>query len=170
MPRTFYKGFNGDMKGRNDYQFEVGGTYSTDTNDNWVWFHYAAYASATLNYFQADIRICIVEPLGDTRFFSSAMDGYNKGYYTTNKLAIIRELTREEIFQLLDAEKCPFYMVLRLNPPYSYLVQHKSQIRGERCHSIIRRSDLTYDERKSLLPKSWVRYLDAYWHHNEQKQ
>ena len=37
MPRTYYKGFNGEMKGRNDFQFEVGATYTTDTTDNWVW-------------------------------------------------------------------------------------------------------------------------------------
>lgn len=157
------------MKGRNEFQFEVGGTYSTDTTDTWLWFHYAAYVSATLNYFGSDVRICVVEPLGDTHFFSTAMDGYNKGYYTTNKLTVVRELTRDEIFQLLDAERCPFYMVLKLNPPYSYLFQHKNKIRGERCHSIIRRSDLTYEERKSLLPKSQVRFLDAYYEYHERQ-
>lgn len=166
MPRSFYKGFNGELKGRNDFQFQVGETYSTDTDDTWVWFHYAAYVSATLNYFGPDVRVCVVEPLGDTRFFNCSLDGYNKGYYTTNRFRVIRELSRQEIFQTLDFEKCPFYMILKLQPPYSYLLEHKNQIRGSRCMDIIHRDDLSYDERKSLLPKSQVRYLDVYYNSN----
>lgn len=166
MPRTYYKGFNGDLRGRNDYAFRVGDTYSTETDDTWRWFHYAAYASATLNYFGQDLRICIVEPLGKTCFFRSSLDGYNKGYYTTSKLKIIRELSRLEIFQILDAEKCPFQMILKLQPPYSYLCDHKSQIRGDRCSCVIKRSDLSYEERRSLLPKSQIKYLDSYYLHH----
>lgn len=167
MPRTYYKGFNSDLRGRNDFAFQVGNTYSTDTDDTWSWFHYAAYASATLNYFGPDIRICIVEPLGDTRFFRGSLDGYNKGYYTTNRLRVIRELSRPEIFQILDDERCPFHMILKLLPPYPFLCDHKRQIRGDLCSSIIRRSDLSYEERKSLLPKSRIKYLDSYCAHHE---
>lgn len=166
MSRTYYKGFNGDLRGRNDYTFQVGNVYSTEIDDTWSWFHYAAYASATLNYFDSDIRICIVEPVGEKCFFRSSLDGYNKGYYTTNKIRIVRELSRSEIFQILVAEKCPFRMILKLRPPYPFLFNHKNQIRGSCCRNIIERNDLSYEERKSLLPKVQVRYLDAYCKHD----
>lgn len=158
----YYKGFNANLCGWEDYQFEVGQTYTMDIDDTWSWYHYTKYVSATLNYFDKGIRVCEVEPLGETRRFHAAADGFGKGYFTTNKIRILRELTRAEIFDALMAERCSLFLVLKLEPPFEVLQEYKSSIRGNYCHSILGSDYLTDDEKRALLPKSWHRYIEIY--------
>lgn len=155
----YYKGFNGNLCGFDDYRFEIGRTYTTDIDDNWSWFHYTKYASATINYFQEDMRICEVEPLGEIKTFRDALDGYGKGYFTTNKLRIIRELSRDEIFETLLLERCSLFLIQKLNPPFDVLMYYKSEIRGNKCHSILQADHLTDEEKRTLLPKAWHKYI-----------
>jgi len=156
----FYKGFNKNLQGYNNYQFSVGETYSTDNNDTWLWFHYTKYVSSTIIYFDKDIRICEVEPVGKTSFFKDSTDGYKKGYYTTNKLKITRELSKSEIFDSLYKEKCRYYLVQKLNPPINILIRYKSKIRGSSyCSKIIQRADLRSEEKKLVIPKCWHKYI-----------
>ena len=155
----YFKGFDANLCGYNNYPFEVSAVYETEDWDTWSWFHYTKYVSATLNYFESDMRVCEVEPLGKTKFFRDALDGYRKGYYTTNRLHIVRELSREEIFDRLMQEKCPVYLLLKLNPPYEVLLQIKSHIRGSYCHKVLHRKDLSDDEKRQLLPACWHKYI-----------
>jgi hypothetical protein len=155
----YYKGFDANLCGYHDYPFEVGRTYSTDIDDTWSWYHYTRYISATINYFEGDMRICEVEPLGETRRFRDALDGFGKGYFTTNKLRIVRELSRDEVFDILLAEKCPLFLIKKLNPPFEVLMQYKNQIRGDRCHWILSMAHLTDEQKRDLLPKVWHRYI-----------
>lgn len=155
----YFKGFDADLCGRNDYQFEVGSTYETDDWDTWSWFHYTKYVSATIIYFDSRMRVCEVEPLGDTKYFRDALDGYRKGYFTTNKLRIVRELSRDEIFDRLMQEKCSMFLMLKLEPPFEVLLDNKPRIRGNYCHSVLHREDLTNHEKRQLLPLSWHKYI-----------
>ena len=158
----FYKGFDANLCGYGGYPFEVGRTYAMDIDDTWSWYHYTKYASATINYFDARMRICEVEPLGDTKRFHEALDGYGKGYFTTNKLRIVRELSRAEIFDTLRMEKCSLFLLLRLNPPFEVLMGYKTAIRGDYCRSVLQMDYLTDDEKKELLPRIWHRYIEIY--------
>jgi len=158
----YYKGFDANLCGWEDYQFEVGRTYTTDIDDNWSWYHYTQYASATLNYFDSGVRICEVEPLGEIKRFRYAADGYGKGYFTTNKIRILRELTRAEIFDTLIDEKCSLFLMLKLKPPFEVLQKYKSAIRGNYCYPVLEFDYLTDDEKRELLPKSRHRYIEIY--------
>lgn len=158
----YYKGFDANLRGYGNYSFEVGKTYSTDNDDPWLWYHYARYASATIIHVKKDIRICEIEPLGETRKYSSQLDGFGKGYYTTNKIRIIRELSRDEVFQTLLTEECPFSLIKKLNPPFEVLIQYKKQIRGTRCNCILAMNHLTNEQKMKLLPKVWHRYIHYY--------
>lgn len=155
----FYKGFDGELCGRDKYSFEVGRTYSTDTQDTWSWYHYTKHVSATLIYFDANIRICEVEPLGKQVFFKSNLDGFGKGYYTTNEIRIVREMTREEIYEIIIGEKCSLFLFLKLSPPFNVLLQYKAKIRGSYCHSILGMRHLTEEQKKVLLPKVWHKHI-----------
>ncbi len=157
----FYKGFNSKLQGYGDYQFEIGKTHSSITKDNFVWFHYAEYLSATLVHFEADIRICLVTPLGETRYFKGGLDGVGKGYYTTNKILIDRELTRREIFEIFGNEEFSFYLLLKLNPPFEVLVKYKMKI-FKYSDSVLQMKHLTKEQKLFLLPKVCHKYIDLY--------
>lgn len=159
----YFKGFDEKLCGHGNFQFEVGKEYDTQTENTWNWFHYTAYIAATLIYFEASIRVCEVEPRGDISCFKDPLDGYGKGYFTTNRIYIKRELSREEMFDILIEEQCPFSLLLNLEPPLKILMQYKSSIKGSaNCLEIIQRDDLTVAERKELLPKKWHKMLDRY--------
>ena len=158
----YYKGFDSDLCGYDKFQFRVGRIYINDINDNWSWFHYTDLASATIIYFDKGMRICEVEPLGEVKRFRDPLDGVGKGYFTTSKIHIVRELSREEIFETLIAEKCPFFLITKLDPPYEVLMNYKSEIRGEKCRSILHLGYLSDEQKRILLPKSWHKYIAGY--------
>lgn len=156
---VYYKGFDADLCGFDKFPFRIGGIYTDDTDFNWSWFHYTKYASATIIYFAKGMRICEVEPLGETMQFRDSLDGIGKGYFTTNKIRIVRELAREEIFETLLAEKCPFLLLCKLDPPFEVLLNYKSGIRGNRCHSILQMDYLSDEQKRTLLPKRWHKHI-----------
>ncbi len=101
----FIKAFNADLTGHGGFQYDVGKTCETDTDDSWRWFHYAASATQALRQYNApDTRFCEVEPLAASKGFR-ALD---TDYYTTAKLRIVREINRDDMLQMLMAEQCPF--------------------------------------------------------------
>lgn len=161
--RVFYKSFNRNLEGYNNYQFEVGEVYELNSEDDWTWFHYAEYVSATLIYYCKDknFRVCEVEPLGNVKFFKSKIP--NECYYTTNKIKIGRELSKEEIFSIAVEEGCKFSTILNVfNPSKEYLLLNKSKIRGELCRNIILRDDLSLEDKKELLPMTQQKLLQYY--------
>jgi len=160
----YYKSFNDLLQGRNNYQFEINKIYQIDHSDTWEWFHFAEYISSTLihNGKNNEYRICVVEPLGKINKFPARYDGYNKGnYFTTNRIKICRELSKEEIFEILIEEKCSFHMLLEYTiPSFEYLFNNKKKIRGDHyCRIIANRKDFTNEEKYKLLPKSQYKRL-----------
>lgn len=159
MPKQYVKAFNTDMTGYGGYAFEVGKTYETETDDTWRWFHYADRLSTALSFYNTpNVRFCVVEPLGDHLNFRCALNGR---YHTTNKIRIVREIEREEMFRMLLDEDCPFWLIKRLNPPYEVFLRYNKHIRGDNCYEVLKRQDLTADQKKSLLPKSRHKYIDV---------
>jgi len=157
---VFYKSFNKNLQGHNNFQFNVGEVYEINSDDDWMWFHYAKLISATLIYYCEDksFRVCEVEPLGNVKFFKSKFP--NECYYTTNKIKIGRELTKEEIFTIAVEERCKFSTILNVfNPSKEFLLLNKKKIRGELCRNIILRTDLSLEDKKKLLPKAQQRFL-----------
>lgn len=156
--KVYYKSFDQNLFGRNGFQYAVGQSFQTDqSEDNWRWLHYSQYLSFTLIHSPAPARICTVIPQGKIKQIKCSMDGYNKGYYYgTTQLFIERELPRDEILAIAEEEDCRFWMIMDyLHPPFEWLLEHKSHIRGtEMCGKILRSRDLTDEQVYALLPNS----------------
>ncbi len=156
----YYKGFNNQMQGRNEFQFCTGMVYEKTDDDSWTWFHYTDKVSSTLRYFDENIRICEVLPLGEVYAFKDYFMGNNSSYYTTNKIEILRELSRKEIYDTLEHEKFSFYLLIsKLKPEFEILYKYKNKIRGDYCREIIIRDDLDVSQKKILLPKNWHKFI-----------
>lgn len=155
----FIKAFNADLTGHGGFQFEVGQTYETDTDDNWRWFHYTASAAQALRQYNSpDTRFCEVEPMAPSKRFRA----HNTDYYTTAKLRIVREISRDDVLQMLMAERCPFYLLTRLDTPYDVLASCAPARKSfTACADILNKSYLTIEQRKSLLPKKYHKYLEV---------
>jgi len=155
----FIKAFNADLTGYGGFQFEVGQTYETDTDDNWRWFHYTASAAQALRQYNSpDTRFCEVESMAPSKRFRA----HNTDYYTTAKLRIVREISRDDVLQMLMAERCPFYLLTRLDPPYDVLASCVPARKSfTACADILNKSYLTIEQRKSLLPKKYHKYLEV---------
>ena len=153
----YFKACTKDLTGYGGFQFEVGRIYETDDTDDWHWFHYTKSLKHTLRYYhESDTRFLEVRPLGNRQHF---VTGDNK-YWTTIRLQIIRELSRDEAYAILLDEGCPFYDLIQLDPPYELLkkVLPKRLSDGMK-QRIARRPDLTVEQKKELLPVSWHKYL-----------
>ena len=155
----FIKAFKAGLTGYSGFQYDIGKTYETDTDDSWRWFHYAASATQALRQYNApDTRFCEVKPLAAFKRFK-ALD---TDYYTTAKLSIVREVGRDEVLQMLMAERCPFYLLTRLDPPFDVLEACVPMRKNfSDCADILRKTYLTIEQRKSLLPKTYHKYLEV---------
>jgi len=92
-----YKGFENDMTCRG-FQYEVGQTYEQDRDIGLCksGFHFCRNVADVLNYYNGhDCRYAVVEALGEV------IDGEDKS--VTDRLRIVRELTREEVFKEMAA-------------------------------------------------------------------
>lgn len=154
----YYKSFDDRLCGRGGFQYEVGKTFTADTDDDWHWLHYSQYLSSTLIHSSdsTKIRICEVEPKGKTVRFKCSLDGYNKGYYYgTTEIHIVRELSEVEILSTVEAEKCPFRMIVEyLKPPFEWLLERKSKIKGSLIEKVLNRQDFSDGQVAALLPES----------------
>ena len=163
--RIFYKSMNENLQGRNGFQYKVGETFEPNEenkDDCWNWLYFSDYLSSTIIHSGSNIRICEVNPLGEVYREKARLNGYNKGYnYSTNKLYIKRELSKEEIFDICEKEGCPGYMLLRLNPPFEILNRIKRMKKGGNLFKeyVIRNADLTTEQKKELLPKIWHSFV-----------
>lgn len=165
--KIYYKSFDGNLCGYGGFQYEVGKTYKRPLTDRnaFEWFHYAGTVTSTLangNYTGKNTRICEVKPIGETEYFRNVFAPTKKaGYFTTNQIAIIRELSRDEIFDLLEKEKSKYFYFKELMPEYKHLLKRKKEIRGfSRVYEIIQRSDLSFEEKKQLIPQKWMYELE----------
>lgn len=155
----FIKAFTADLTGYGGYQFEIGKTYETDTDDDWRWFHYTASAAQALRQYNSpDTRFCEVESMAPSKRFRA----HYTDYYTTAKLRIVREISRDDVLQMLMAERCPFYLLTRLDPPYDVLASCVPARKSfTACADILNKSYLTIKQQKSLLPKKYHKYLEV---------
>ena len=153
----YYKACTKDLTGYGGFQFEPDRVYETDDSDDWRWFHYTKSLKHTLRYYHdPDTRFLEVRPLGNRQHFVTA----DSNYWTTNRLEIIREIDREEAYELLLAECCRFYEICQLDPPYEIMkkIVPKHLSDGQK-HYIAMRPDLTIQQKKDLLPAYWHKHL-----------
>lgn len=153
----YFKACTKDLTGYGGFQFEIGKTYSTDDLDDWRWFHYTKYLAQTLRYYhEPDTRFLEVTPLGNRQHFVTG----DTNYWTTNLLQIVRELTREEVYERLLAEKCSFYDLCHLHPPYEVLKKALPRRLSFTVKQMIAaQPNLTLEQKKDLLPASWHKHL-----------
>lgn len=153
----YFKACKKDLTGYGGFQFKPDRVYETDDPDDWRWFHYTKSLKQTLRYYhEPDTRFLEVKPLGHRRHFVTG----DSNYWTTDRLEIVREISREEVFTLLLEENCSFYDLCQLDPPYDIMkkVLPKRLSDGTK-QWISMRNDLTVEQKKDLLPASWHKHL-----------
>ena len=95
-----------------------------------------------------DTRFLEVKPIGFKYHFATG----DINYWTTNKLEIVREIDRAEVYERLLNEGSSFYDLLPLEPPFEVLKRAApKRLRGWAKENICMRSDLTPEQKKSLL-------------------
>ena len=153
----FFKACTKDLTGYGGFQYELGKVYETDDIDKWCWFHYTKALKHSLQFYhEPDTRFLEVRPLGNRRHFFTDYSNY----WTTDRLEIVRELGREEVYALLLAEGCHYYYFYQLNPPYEIMKQIRPKRLSEGLkRQIAMRNDLTIEQKKDLLPVSWHKNL-----------
>lgn len=160
--KTFFKSMNENLCGRNNFQYHVGGVFEPTDNmdDNWNWLYFTENVTATLYHATCKKpRICEVKPLGTTFDEKVKWLGFGKGRnFRTNKLLIVRELPEEEILSRLIEEKSPVRFLLMYDLPYEKLLElkapHKKYAYDFNMHVLLR-TDLTTEQKRTLIPKSW---------------
>lgn len=168
--KIFYKAVDENLCGRNGFQYKVGGIYTPvkeNLDDDWLWLYFSDKISTTTQYGGAHPRIFEVNPLGKVKTWNIKGNvvmprGTDIGYhYCTNKLEIIRELPKEEVFEILSEENCPPWYALMLNPPFEMLKKWKNMRKGRtefQLH-VLKREDLTIEEKEQLLSKHFFKTL-----------
>lgn len=154
--KTYYKSFDGNLCGYGGFQYEVGKTYITNTDDTFRWFHFCPKAKLAIRYSNSkDTRVCEIKRVGDK---ISKYDDQR----TSNGIEIIREIREQELYEKLEEEKCPLLTILmKLRPSFEYLMKRKNEIHGMQMKAeIINRADLTTSQKKELLNKRWHKEIE----------
>lgn len=165
MTKKYYKAMNSDLTGRFGTQYEVGKTFYTGDDDDWTWFHYTDNITDTLHFYHtSDVRFCEVKPLGKIVNFGRI----HPYYWTTNRIEIVREIPRDEIYEMLLEEKCNTYFLLRLYPPFEILSRCKTHNRGWSQSVLTQHPGLTIAEKEQLLPKKYHDSIKAFPYKKEE--
>ena len=161
--KTYYKGLDENLCGRNGFQYEAGKAFTADTDDNWHWLHFTDKVVVAIGY---GPRVVEVKPL--TRATKFCYNSYN-----ARTIFIVRELSREEILSRLFAEGCCIGSLLQYKPTYAEL----SGMWRERihlyddCFCLCYKCDwLTAEEKKNLLPSCWHRRIDEQAFHEHMQE
>ncbi len=165
--KTFYKTMDCNLQGNDGFQYSAPGIFEPDycnkyNDKNWLYCSDCFSSTVTygnMNDVDDEIhglihpRVCVVKPIGCTLRKSV---GKNRNFYRTDRLEVIRELTREEIFALMEKENTPILERLNFDDlPYEMLYS----MRRVRTHSysyrryVLLRKDLSAEQKRSLLPK-----------------
>ncbi len=161
--RTYYKGLDENLCGRNGFQYEVGRAFTADTDDNWHWLYFTDKVTTAIGY---GLRIVEVKPL--TRITKI-------GYYSCNArtILIVRELSREEILSRLLAEGCCIGRLIQYKPTYEELscFCRERFLSSDDCFCVCYRCDwLTAEQKKSLLPSCWHCRIDEQAFHEHMQE
>jgi hypothetical protein len=154
MTKKYYKGLDENMCGRNGFQYNVGGEFTANTDDNWCWLHFARKVTDAVQYGK---RVVEVEPVTTAHRYGSDSN------MNAKTIRIVRELSRDEILGKLVEEKCRICMMTKFEPTYDELVRIKDHIRRSDYTSIACNFKwLTADERIALLPRIWAERVRIY--------
>ena len=107
-----YKGFDWNLKCCNDFQYEIGKTYTLNEEPilcergfhfckrlTDVFFYCPRYCRYPSLSYTTNNRYCLVEVFSDEKYDADSRKG------VTNAIRIIKELTKEEINEIVDKEE-----------------------------------------------------------------
>ena len=106
-----YKVFSEDLKGYQDFQFEIGKHYHISSiQPKSSGFHFALRLEDTLRYQfkEQEPRICLVHGFGKIVSFDDDYYGYDD-LYVSSDIEIIKEISRKEIITYYESIKNNYY-------------------------------------------------------------
>lgn len=162
----YYKSFDPSLCGWGGFQYEIGKEFTVEDlenpEDTWMWAHFSPSMecciqnSHNLNIGDGIPRVCEVTPIGRMYKFGEWIGSHKRVYYTTHKIKIGQELSKEEIVLLLRAENAYPQFLLDMHPSYDELRHMKSKFRGySGALSIIKLPYLTAEQKRSLVSKAY---------------
>lgn len=89
--RTYFKGLDDQLRGINDFQYQIGGVFTADTDDTWHWLFFTTQIEAAIKHGK---RIVEVEPV-------SRVISYGADDLCAQSIRIVRELPMTEILARL---------------------------------------------------------------------
>lgn len=120
-----------------------------------------------MRYFSFDAKphICEVEPNGESVQRDKFYMKKRFPYYLSNRIAVIRELTMDEVVQRLWDEGANFNIFISAHAPFEELVKLKEYFNNlDTVGRLLRLSYLTTDQLRELLPQKYHKYIDDwYW-------
>ena len=100
LGKLYFKGFDNNLRGDNDYQYEVGREY-TEAGP----YYFAAKVSVCAGYYAVyEGRFCIVEPIGPIEE-KRGNPITERGFYTAPGIRIIREISRDDVVRMMIQER-----------------------------------------------------------------
>ena len=153
MP-TYYKAFNHDLTGWNDYQFAPGETFTDEEG-----LYYADTISKCLaTYNDPDSRVFEVQIDGPCY---KRIDFDGSVAYQAKSITLLRELSKAEIADILIAENCSLERAVLFGLDFETLCRFKRQkLTSDQQYAIQQSRYLTTEEKIQLLKrhkKAWFR-------------
>ena len=90
--KTYFKGLDASLQGLNDYQYEVGKTYTTDDPDDWHWLFFTEHIETAVRYGSTVVE---VEPI------SKILTNFGKNDLRARSIRIVRIVPLEEVLARL---------------------------------------------------------------------
>lgn len=175
--KIYYKAFDPNLCDEDRFQYTVGEEIVVeniyDPNYKGAWT--VCYSNIALCLSQSEskvmkyanpaltARICEVQPTGNTYIGSKIYFEKPCSYCLTNRLKVIRELSSEEIINLLWDTDAYFLEFIRMHAPFEDLYKLKDNFQIlDNAGTLFDLSYLSKAQIKELIPEAYYHYLDRY--------
>lgn len=174
---TFYKAFSPNFCDENNFQFALGketeieNPYQPDFVYAWGRCDTKLEACIRNSYklmkyfsFDATPHICEVEPNGEAVQRDDFFMKKRFPYGLSNRIAVIREITTDEVMQCLWNEGADFNTFITAHAPFEELMKLKEHFNNlDTVGRLLRLSYLTKEQLRELLPQKYYKYIDNYF-------
>lgn len=90
--QTYFKGLDEHLRGLYDFQYQIGGVFTTNTDDDWHWLFFTTHIETAIKY---GPRIVEVEPI------NLSCTRYGPDDLCAQSIRVLRELPTTEVLARL---------------------------------------------------------------------